>query len=249
MAADEFGSGVHHNICAVLNGANEIGCAKGVVNDQGQTALVGKGRNGIDIRDIAVGIAQGFQIDGFCVGSNGLFHLCQIVGIHKGGGDPIERQGVGQQIITAAVDGLLGYNVISCLGQRLNGIGDGGSAGGQGQGCYTSLQRRNPLFQHILCGIGQAAVNISGIRQTEAGRCVRGVVEHIGGGLVNGDGAGIGGGIGLFLTHMELQCFKFIMTHFDNLFLFLLCCGMKKAGAKFAPGLYMVRYSIHTHAQ
>ena len=34
--------------------------------------------------------------------------------------------------------------------------------------------------------------------------------EDIGGGLVDGHRPGIGGGVGLFLTHMELQGLKFI---------------------------------------
>ena len=48
-----------------------------------------------------------------------------------------------------------------------------------------------------------------------------GVVEHVGGGLIDGDGPGIGGGIGLFLAYVELKGFKLIVAHSRYLFLFM----------------------------
>ena len=42
------------------------------------------------------------------------------------------------------------------------------------------------------------------------------VVEHVRGGGVNGNGAGIGSGIGLLLADVELQGFKFIVRHNRN---------------------------------
>ena len=40
-----------------------------------------------------------------------------------------------------------------------------------------------------------------------------GVMEHIRGGLIDGDGAGVGGGVGLLLTDVELQGLELILTH------------------------------------
>ena len=39
------------------------------------------------------------------------------------------------------------------------------------------------------------------------------VVEHVGGGGVDGNSTGIGGEIGGLLTYMELKRFKFIICH------------------------------------
>ena len=140
------------------------------------------------------------------------------MGVDKGSSHAELGQGVGQQVEAAAVDGLLGHDVVARLGQGLDGVGNGRRAGGQGQSCHAALQRRDALFQHILGGVGQAAVDVAGIRQTEPGGGVGGVAEHIGSGLVDGHGPGIGGGVGLFLTDMELQSFKFIVTHGKYLF-------------------------------
>ena len=101
-------------------------------------------------------------------------------------------------------------------------VGDGRRAGGQGQGRHAALQGRDALFQHVLGGVGQTAVDVAGVRQAEPGGGVGGVAEHVGSGLVDGDGAGIGGGIGPLLTDVKLQGLKFIVTHGKYLFHFLI---------------------------
>ena len=185
---------------------------------------VGDGRDGVDIGNIGIGVAQSLQIDGLGVGPDGVLHLCQIVGIHKGGGHAELGQGMGEQVVAAAVDGLLGHDVVPRLGQSLDGVGDGSRAGGQGQGRHSALQGCQTLFQHILGGVGEPAVDIARVRQPEPGRGMGGVAEHVGSGLVNGNGAGIGGGIGLLLTHVELKGLKLIrtITHDESLLSYFL---------------------------
>ena len=70
------------------------------------------------------------------------------------------------------------------------------------------LQGGDPLLQHVLGGVGQPPVDVSGIRQTKPGGGVGGIPKHIAGGLVDRNRPGIGGGVGLLLAHMELQCLK-----------------------------------------
>ena len=83
MTADELGGGVDHNVCAMLNGTNPIGRAKGIVNHQRQSMPVGDIRDGVNVRNVAVWIAQRFQIDRLGIALNGPFHFRQIVRIHK----------------------------------------------------------------------------------------------------------------------------------------------------------------------
>ena len=127
---------------------------------------------------------------------------------------------MGKQIVAAPINGLLRNDVIACLSQGLDGIGHGCGAGGQGQRTYAAFQCGDALFQYILSGVGQAAVNVARILQAETGRRMGGVVEHIGRGLINGDGPCVGGGIGLLLAHMELQRFEFIVRHDMYLFFY-----------------------------
>ena len=63
VAAQELGGGMHHDVGPVLDGADQVRCAEGVVDHQGEAVLVGDCRDGVDIRDVAVGVAQGFQVN------------------------------------------------------------------------------------------------------------------------------------------------------------------------------------------
>ena len=49
----------------------------------------------------------------------------------------------------------------------------------------------------------------------EIANCYRegAVVEYVRGRLINRDGAGVGSGIGLFLSDVQLQGFESVMTH------------------------------------
>ena len=194
----------------MLNGLDEAGGAEGVVDDQGQAVGVGNLRDSVDIGDIGVGVAQGLQINGLGVGPDGGGELLQIVGVHKCSGHAELRQGVGQQVVAAAVDSFLSHDVIPRLSKGLDGIGNSRRARGHGQRRYAPFQGGNPLFQHVLGGVGQPAIDVACVRQTEPGGGVGGIPEHITGGLVDGHRPGIGGGVRQLLANMELQGLKFI---------------------------------------
>ena len=204
VAAQELCRGVNHDVRAVLDGADEVGGAEGVIHHQGDAVLVRQLGQGVDVGNVAVGVAQGLNIDGAGLGTDGALHFRKIVDVHEIGGDAEAGQGVGEQVVAAAVDGLLGDKVAAVLTQSFQHVGDGSSAGGQRQCRHAAFQSGHPLFQHVLGGVGETAVNIAGVRQPEAGGGVGAVVEHVRGGGVNGNGAGIGSGIGLLLADVEL---------------------------------------------
>ena len=184
---------------------------------------MGQRRQGIDVGNVGIGVAQSFNVDGTGVGPDGLLHLVQVVDVHEGSGDAEAGQGMLQQVVAAAVDGLLRHEVAAVLTQSLEHIVDGGGTRCHGQRGYAALQSCDPLLQHVLGGVGQAAVDVAGIGQAEPGSGVLAIAEHIGSGSVNGNGTGIGGGIGLLLANMELQSFKFIVRHSIS-FLSLIGC-------------------------
>ena len=135
------------------------------------------------------------------------------MGIDEGGLDPILGQGVGHQVEAAAVDGLLGHDVATVRGQRLDGVGDGCGAGGDHQCGAAAFQSGKTLLQDLLGGVGQPAVDVAGVGQAKAVCRVLAVMENIRSGLVDGDGAGVGRRIGLFLSYVQLQCLEFEVTH------------------------------------
>ncbi len=60
VSADKFCGGVDDDISAVFDGPDQVGCAEGIVNDQGKAVPVSNFCDSIDIRDIAVWISKGF---------------------------------------------------------------------------------------------------------------------------------------------------------------------------------------------
>ena len=94
--------------------------------------------------------------------------------------------------------------MIASLRQRLDGIGDSRRAGGHRQRRHAAFQRRNTLFQNILRGVCQSAIDISRVGKAETRRRMGGIPEHIGRGLVDRHGSCIGCGIGLLLAHVKL---------------------------------------------
>ena len=127
-----------------------------------------------------------------------------------------------QEVVGAAVDGLGRHDVVPRAGDVEDRVSDGGGAGGHGQRAHAAFQRGDALLQDVLGGVGQAAVDVAGVRQAEARGGVRAVMEDIGGSLVNRNRASVGSGIGVLLTHVELKGFEVEFLRCHNSCVFLL---------------------------
>ena len=246
VAAEELRGGVDDDVRAERDDLDPVGRTERVVDDERQAVAVGDGGNGLDVRNVAVRVAQRLEIDGARVRLDGRLDRCGVVRVHERRRDAVLRQRVCQQVIGAAVDRLLRDDVVALPRQRLNGIGDGRRAGGRGQSGHAALKGRHALLEHVLRGVRQAAVDVARVRQAEAGRSLCAVTEYIGRRLVDGHGARAGGGIGLLLSDVKLQGLKMI-AHGDVSFVILSdrmygifpSAGIpatKKPGLKTAPG-------------
>ena len=110
-----------------------------------------------------------------------------------------------EQVVGATVDGLLSHHVVTSLGKCLQGIGDGGGARGDGEASNATLERGDTVLKDALSGVGQTAVDVTGVGKTKAIGGVLGVAEHIARGLVDRHGTGVGCGIGALLANVQLQ--------------------------------------------
>jgi len=111
---------------------------------------------------------------------------------------------VSQQIVCSAINGFLRHNMIARTAERLKGHGNGSGAGGHGKGGCAAFQGGHALFQHFSGGIGEARINIAGVGQIEAGCGMGGIVENIGGSLVNWGRASSRSWVWLLLSGMDL---------------------------------------------
>ena len=202
MTAQELGSGMYHDISTILNRTNQVRSTKGVIDYQRQAVLVGNLCHCLNIRNIAVRIAESFQI--YCLGvrlDSGLY-LLQVVGIHKGSLDAIARQGMCQQVEAAAVDGLLGNDVVTFPGKSLNSVVNSCSTACHCQACHTALQGSYAALQDTLGRVGQTAIDVACISQAKTGCRMSGISEYIGGSLINRYRSRIGSRIRLLLPNM-----------------------------------------------
>ena len=90
----------------------------------------------------------------------------------------------------------------------MQGVGYGSRTAGHGQSGHAAFESCHAVLQHSLRGVGQTAVDVTGIAQSEAVGGVLRIAEHIRCGLVNRYCTGISSGVGLFLSYMYLECFK-----------------------------------------
>ena len=238
VAADELGGRMDNDVGTMLDRADQVGRAEGVVDDKRNAVLVGDSGNGVNVGDVGVGVAKRFNIDSAGVVLNGSLDLGQIMGVDKGRLHTERGQRVGQQVGGAAVDGFLRHNVPAVLGQCLKGVVDGSGAGGNGQRGNAALQSRDALFKNILGGVGQAAVDVALGPQGKAVSGILGIGEHIGGGLVDGHRTGIGDGIGLLLADVQLKGLKmqFTLAHDKILISVFFCFFVKEK-----PGVVLVQ--------
>ena len=170
-------------------------------------------RERLDVRDVGVRVAEGLDEDRFRIVLDGGLHFVEVMDVHECRGDPVLRKRMGQQVEAAAVNGLLCDDVSAVRGQGLDGVGDGGCAGGDRQGSAAALERGDALFEDALGGVRQSPIDVAGVGKAEAVCRVLAVMEDIGCGLVDGDGAGIGCRVRLLLADVELQGLEFIVAH------------------------------------
>ena len=101
-----------------------------------------------------------------------------------------------QQVVRAAIQGAGRHNVPARAHQGGNGQVQRGLPAGGGDGAYAALQRGDPLLQHRIGGVADAAVHMACALQVEEGLRMFAGLEHKRGAQVDRHGARAGGGVG-----------------------------------------------------
>jgi hypothetical protein len=151
----------------------------------------------LEVGDIAQRVADGFAEDSLGLAVDQLLEGVRIAVVGEADLDAVLRQGVGEQVVGAAVQRARRDDVVAGLGNGLDRGGDRGHAGGKGQRGNAAFHRRDALFQHVLRRVHDAGVDVAGNLQVEQVGAVLGAVEGVGGGLVDRHRDGLGGRVGL----------------------------------------------------
>ena len=208
VAAHVFGQRVHDDVGAVLERPAEDRRGHGVVDDQRHAMAVGSIGQGLEVDNIAGRVADRFAEHRLGAAVDQRFQAGDIVMGGEAHFDARARQGVGEQVVGAAVE--LGHrdDVVAHFGNGLHRIGDGRHAAGHGQGTDAAFQRRNALFQHVVGGVHDPRVDVARHLEVKQVGAVLGVVEGERGGLVNRHGHRLGGRVGA-VTGVDGQGFQF----------------------------------------
>src|SRR5690606_19110798 len=108
---------------------------------------------------------------------DGLFKTLVIVVGDETGFDALAGEGVDEEIIGAAIQLGDGDDVIANAGNGLDGIGDGGHAGGEGQSGDAAFHFGDARFENRLGGVHDTGIDIARDLQVKQVSAVLGVVE------------------------------------------------------------------------
>ncbi|MNL26364.1 hypothetical protein D3C87_1478850 [compost metagenome] len=196
VATQVFGQRMDDDVGAMLDGAEQIGAGHRVIDDQRDAVRMRDLGQFRHIGDIAQRVADRFAEDGLgaCIdqGGEGL-GLARVGEAHL---DADLWQGVGKQVVGAAIQLAGGDEIVARFGNRLDRVGDGRHARRHGQRGHAAFQRRDPFFQHVLRGVHDARVDVTCHLEVEQVGAMLGIVEGVGHRLVNGDGGCLGGRVG-----------------------------------------------------
>ena len=216
VSADELCRRMHNDIRAVLDGAQEVRRRERVVDDDGDAVFVRDLGDRLDVDEIGVRIADGLDVDAFRIRTDRrLIRRRAAFRIDKGDVDAPLLDRVLQEVERAAVDGLLGDDMVSRVSEPLDRRRDRRRPRGKGERRRTALKRRDAFLKDILRGVHEAPVDVARVAQGKPIRRVLRIAEHIGGRLIDGDGARVRRWIGLLLSDADLEGFETVLlvTH------------------------------------
>ena len=151
---------------------------------------------GAEVRDVAERIADGFAEDRLGLRVDQLLEFFRLAVIREAHLDAELREGVREQVVCAAIQRTRGDDVVAGLGDRHDGIGDGGAAGREAEARDAAFELGDALLEHVRRRVHDPGVDVALHLQIEQVCAMLRAVERIGRGLVDRDRDGLGGGIG-----------------------------------------------------
>ena len=103
VAAEVLGQRMHDDVGAVLEGAAQVGRGHGVVDDDRHAVLVGDFGELLEVGDVAERVADRFAEDRLGLAVDQLLEGFRIAVVGEAHVDAVLRQGVGEQVVGAAV--------------------------------------------------------------------------------------------------------------------------------------------------
>ncbi len=179
-----FGGRIDHDRRAVIERARQDRRG-GVVHDQRNAEFAADRRDLGDREDRELRVGQGLGVIGAGAVIGGAAESLRVGRIDEADLDALVLQRVGEQVPGAAVEVGRGDDIVAGAGEVLHRIGRGRLAGGHRQRGDAAFERRDALFEHVGRRVPDAGIDVAELLQREQVGGVLGVVELVGGGLVD----------------------------------------------------------------
>ena len=168
VAANPLGGGVDDDICAMLDGSDEVStCTEGVVDlkhisyqslplvivlvtyNDWYTLLVCYLGDSLEVGDVVLGVSNALEVDSLGLVIDGSGDILGLVAVDELGVDAISGQHDLELVVSATVQVGGGDNVVSSLGKCRNSHQLSGLARGSGHSGHTTLKGSNSLLEDI----------------------------------------------------------------------------------------------------
>ena len=178
VAAEVLRRGVHDDVGAPLDRADEEGRRDGVVDDERHAVLVGEGGDGLDVEDLGLRVGDRLAEEQLGVGADrGAPRVDRGRVLDEAHLDAEARQRVLQQVEGAAVERGGGDDVVARLGDVEHGERLGRLARGDEQGADAALERGDALLDDVGRRVHQPGVDVAELLEPEEVCGVVGVVK------------------------------------------------------------------------
>ena len=187
---------MHDQRGAVVDRLAEVRRGQRVVDQQRHAGILGDARDRLDVADHAARIGQALDEEGLGLVGDGALEVVRLVGVDDLRRPAELRIGVLHLLQRAAIEARGGDDLGAGRHQREEGEHLRGMARGGDGAAAAAFQRREPRLERGIGRVGQPRIDEAHGLQVEQRRGMVGIVEDIGRGLVDRQGARAGRRIG-----------------------------------------------------
>ena len=110
-----------------------------------------------------------------------------------------------EEVVGTAVDVVGGYDIVTGESESVDRICNGSGTGSDSKCGGTALQCCDPVLEDCLGGVVQPSVDVSGLFKGEPVGGLLGILENVRCGEIDRNRPGIGYGVGLLLSLVDLE--------------------------------------------
>ena len=192
MAADPLGGRGDHDVGAVVDRAADVaGGAEGVVDDERDAVVVGDLGERLEVGHVEARVADRLDVERPRARVDRLREVRRVVAVDELHADAEAREGDLELVVGAAVEVARRDDVVAGLQDRREREELRRLAARGGERGDAALERGDALLEDVGRRVHDPGVDVPELLQREEARAVVGVVERVGRGLVDRDGAGV----------------------------------------------------------